>query len=44
MTVALSSHAPLSLIEVMQELISNLRPTSGALTPSYRRAVESDGP
>ncbi|MFZ1767737.1 MAG: hypothetical protein WAU00_00995 [Caldilinea sp.] len=44
MTVALSSHAPLSPIEVMQELISNLRPTSGALTPSYRRAVESDDP
>lgn len=42
MTVALSPHTPLSLIEVMQELISNLRPTSGASTPSYRRAVESD--
>jgi len=42
MTIALSPHAPLSLIEVMQELISNLRPTSGASTPSYRRAVESD--
>ena len=42
MTAALAPNARFSLIEVVQELISNLKPTSGASTPAYRRAVESE--
>jgi len=42
MTAALAPNARFSLIEVVQRLVVNLTPTTGALTPAYRHAVESE--